>query len=407
MSSPNTTGQFVLQIVGVTDGKVLSRPSQKHIMCEGLADVHINKKNIDVLAYSPSLGCDGLVESDMDVLVAPCPPDEEDIDVLVSMGKNIEPFTHSVFLSIFREENDIVEQKPVKSTLFNKIAPIPIVNEEEEEEKNVLPERDVIVVPASDPKPVEKVKAKRGRKKKGQDEAAPVENIVITPTSTSTSTITPSKIIELKQDGDSDDEEDETENEQCIAVNPKIAIELMESVIEKNLMKKLQPVTRFKRNIHIFLEGKVDSVFSFVGFCDDGIPFNMEVNNVPCAEYDHGERPDETGPGKPCPTSKNKFNKKTAYFPDKCCKNTKQMIKRIKDLITIKKESVTRCYLSYIVQRTDIDRFQFSLYNDEYRDAVIEAVEAGVIITPIVISWTREGIALFVTDEIPVVYPTH
>ena len=73
MSSPNTTGQFVLQIVGVTDGKVLSRPSQKHIMCEGLADVHINKKNIDVLAYSPSLGCDGLVESDMDVLVAPCP----------------------------------------------------------------------------------------------------------------------------------------------------------------------------------------------------------------------------------------------------------------------------------------------------------------------------------------------
>jgi len=38
---------------------------------------------------------------------------------------------------------------------------------------------------------------------------------------------------------------------------------------------------------------------------------------------------------------------------------------------------------------------------------VIEAVEAGVIITPIVISWTREGIALFVTDEIPVVYPTH
>ena len=291
MSSPNTTGQFVLQIVGVTDGKVLSRPSQKHIMCEGLADVHINKKNIDVLAYSPSLGCDGLVESDMDVLVAPCPPDEEDIDVLVSMGKSIEPFTHSVFLSIFREENDIVEQKPVKSTLFNKIAPIPIVNEEEEEEKNVLPERDVIVVPASEPKPVEKVKAKRGRKKKGQDEAAPVENIVITPTSTST--ITPSKIIELKQDGDSDDEEDETENEQCIAVNPKIAIELMESVIEKNLMKKLLPVTRFKRNIHIFLEGKVDSVFSFVGFCDDGIPFNMEVNNVPCAEYDHGERPDE------------------------------------------------------------------------------------------------------------------
>jgi hypothetical protein len=363
------TGQFVLQIVGITDGLVLSRPSKKHRTIGGLVDVHLQKKNIDVLAYSPSNSCDGLINEGTMVLLAPCPPDEEDINILVSMGSNVEPFTHYIFLSVFKEVNEI-PKKPLKPTLFNKIAPIPIIDEPDP-------------APEPEPQPVIAVKAKRGRKKKEV-----VENIVIVP---------------IEND---DDDEDETENEQFIATNPKIAIELMESIIEKNLLTKLPPVRIFKRNIHIYLEDKVNSTFSFVGFCDDGIPFNMEVNNVPYAEYDHGTRIDEMGSGVPCKTMKHKFNKKTAYFPEKKCKNTEQMIQRIKDLTTIKRESVTRCYLSYIVQRTDIDQFQFSLYNDEYRAAVIEAVESGVIISPVVISWTREGIALFVTDEIPVLYPT-
>ena len=376
----SNTGHFVLQIVGIVDGQVLNRPSEKYHTIEGLADVHIQKKNTNVLAYSPSNSCDGLIESGVDVLVAPCPPDEEDIQLLVSMGKNAEPFTHSIFLSVFKEENEI-EPLQKKNMLFNKVAPIPIVDDVPEP---ALPEPAV---------PIEKPKAKRGRKKKEV-----VENIVIAPK-------IEEKIVEI--DDDDDDEEDETENEQFIATNPKIAVELMESIIEKNLLTKLPHVERFKRNITIFLEGKVDSTFSFVGFCDDGIPFNMEVYNVPYAEYNHGTRYNEVGPGKPCKTAKHKFNKKTAYFPEKKCNYTQQMIKRIKDLTTIKRESVTRCYLAYIIQRTDIDQFQFSLYNNEYRSAVIEAIEAGVTICPIVVSWTREGIALFVTDETPVVYPTH
>lgn len=370
------TGHFVLQIVGIVDGKVLSRPSKKHSNIESLADVCIEKRNTKVLAYSPSNNCDGLINTGMDVLIAPCPPDEEDIDVLVSMGNNIEPFTHSIFLSIFKEEN---QELPKKNMLFNKIAPIPVVEEPEPE-----PVTESVVLP------VEKPKTKRGRKKKEV-----VENIVIHPK------------VEQVIDDDDDDEEDETENEQIIATNPKIAIELMESIIEKNLLSNLCNVDKFKRNISIVLEGKVDSTFSFVGFCEDGIPFNMEVNNVPYAEYNHGKRRYEEGSGEPCRTEKHKFNKKTAYFPSKNCKDTQQMIKKIKDLTTIKRESVTRCYLAYIIQRTDIDQFQFSLYNDEYRSAVIEAVESGVVICPIVVSWTRQGIALFVTDETPVVYPTH
>ncbi len=63
----------------------------------------------------------------------------------------------------------------------------------------------------------------------------------------------------------------------------------------------------------------------------------MEVNNVPYAEYRHGERRHEVGPGSPPSGSiKNKHFTKTAYIPGKECDNTDEMIKRISDIITIK-----------------------------------------------------------------------
>jgi DNA-binding sugar fermentation-stimulating protein len=81
------------------------------------------------------------------------------------------------------------------------------------------------------------------------------------------------------------------------------------------------------------------------------------------------------------------------------------MIKKINDLTTIKSESITRCLIGYVVERTDIDRLEFSATNPEYRAAVRNAVEHGVDIVPLVVSWTKEGVAFFVTDELPVVYP--
>ena len=202
-------------------------------------------------------------------------------------------------------------------------------------------------------------------------------------------------LVVTVDDSESDDDDD---NEQFIAINPKIAIEIMESAIEKHLMALLPPVKQFKRNIEIKLEGKVDSTFSFVGFCTDNVPFIMEVNNVPFAEYEHGDRKKKND-------GKSHFNSKTSYFPGKNCKNTAAMIKKINDLTTIKKESITRCLLGFVIERTDIDRFEFSAYNAEYRAAVRNAVENGVNIVPLVVCWTKEGVAFFVTDELPVVYP--
>ena len=314
-----TTGQFVLQIVGITEAKLISRPAIKFPRVEGLSEIIILKDRREMVAHTPSLDGDGLSESGMEVLVAPCPPDEEDDAIMVAMRG--ETFTHTIFLTIFREIND---RRPHPIPVKYKKTNVPTMN-----------------------------------------------------------------------DSDSDDDDD---NEQFIAINPKIAIEIMESAIEKHLMTPLPPVKKFKRNVEIKLEGKVDSTFSFVGFCNDDVPFIMEVNNVPYASYTHGDRVKDDN-------CKYRFNAKTAYFPANNCTNTAAMIKKINDLTTIKSESVTRCLLGFVVERTDIDRLEFSATNPEYRAAVRNAVEHGVDIVPLVVSWTKEGVAFFVTDELPVVYP--
>jgi DNA-binding sugar fermentation-stimulating protein len=396
-------GQFVLQIVGITDGKVISRPSRKHPRLNDLADIKVIKDNANVLAYVPSFSCDGMADNGVEVLLAPCPPDEDDSDIVFSLGNN-DPFTHSVFLTVFRE---IKDQVP-KPSLFNKVAPL------------VAPAALAVPAPlalapaalapaALAPAalaPAALVSAAlakpKGKGKKAQAQQAQAEAAALALALAQAQAAALAQAQEAQAAVDDDEEEDE-DNEQFIAINPKIAIELMESIIEKNLMRKLPTVKQFKRNVPIFLEDKVDSTFSFVGFCEDAIPFIVEVHNVPFAEYNHGKRTHEKGPGQP--VVKNKFNTKAAYFPEKNCPDTQEMIQRIKDITMVKRESVTRCILAYIVQRTDVDRFQFSLYDDEYRAAVREAIEVGVLIVPIVISWTREGIALFVTDDLQVVYP--
>jgi DNA-binding sugar fermentation-stimulating protein len=284
-------GKFVLQVVGITEATILHRPSLKCPDVNVLSDVLITKDNKEVLAHTPSMGCDGLAETDACVFVALCPPEEDEL----SIATNGEQFTHTVFLSKFKESE---------------------------------------------------------------------------------------------------------ENEQIIGINPNVAMEIMESAIEKNLMKILPPVKQFKRNVPMRLEGKVDSAFSFVGICNDNIPFIMEVNNVPFAEYNHGQ-PDAC---RYAPSPDYDYNSKSAYFPEKNT-NTTDMIKRIQELTTIASESSVRCIIGYVVERTDIDKFEISLYDDDYRMAVKKAVECGVYIMPIVVGWTNRGNAIFVTDELPIVKP--
>ncbi len=193
--------------------------------------------------------------------------------------------------------------------------------------------------------------------------------------------------------------------ETIIGIHPKLAEELVESAIKNNLLNLLQNVKTYRRETAIYVPGKVDSRFDFTGIDCNGIPFIMEVKNVPLADYEDITSKDRK---KKCAEYINRdFNSKIAYFPDGYRKKTEDTVspralKHIKELTLIKGESKTRCIMCYVIQRTDVESFQPSIIDPEYRSAFYSAMEAGVEIITLVVDWTREGKAYFVKDNLKI-----
>jgi DNA-binding sugar fermentation-stimulating protein len=191
-----------------------------------------------------------------------------------------------------------------------------------------------------------------------------------------------------------------------IGINPKLAEELVESCIKNNMLKLLPNVRSWKRETPIYVKGKVDSRFDFTGIDSNGIPFIMEVKNVPLADYEDISAKDR----KKLPLDvydDREIGTKVAYFPDGYRKKSAdpvspRALKHIRELTLIKKESITRCIMCYVIQRTDINRFQPSIIDPEYREAVKEAIDAGVEIITLVVKWTRDGEAQFIRDDLPI-----
>jgi DNA-binding sugar fermentation-stimulating protein len=193
----------------------------------------------------------------------------------------------------------------------------------------------------------------------------------------------------------------EKNNEIIIGIHPKLAEELVEKSLIKNYLSSLQNVKAYKRETVIFVENKVDSRFDFSGIDENGVPFIMEVKNVPLADYEDICAKDRKGK---CYDDR-AYNTKVAYFPDGYRKKSAdpvspRALKHIKELTLIKKESKTRCIMCYVIQRTDITSFQPSIIDPQYREAVKLAVEAGVEIITLVIQWQRDGTAYFVKDDL-------
>ena len=193
------------------------------------------------------------------------------------------------------------------------------------------------------------------------------------------------------------------EKEQIVGIHPKLAENLVEQSILHNCLKRLQNVTAYKREHAICIPGKVDSRFDFVGIDQTGGTFIMEVKNVPLADYEdvtakERAKMDFTGRA---------TDSKVAYFPDGYRKKSNdpvspRALKHIRELTTIVKETNTRCIMCYVIQRTDVNRFQPSVIDPEYRQAFKEAVQAGVEVITMVIEWNRNGEAHFVRDDLPI-----
>jgi len=191
--------------------------------------------------------------------------------------------------------------------------------------------------------------------------------------------------------------------EQIVGIYPKLAEELTESALKNNLLSKLRNIKSYKRETKIYVPDLVDSRFDFSGIDENDIPFIMEVKNVPLADYEDvtsKERKKMSFDGRD-------INSKVAYFPDGYRKKTSdpvspRALKHINELALIKNMSKTRCIMCYVIQRTDINRFQPSVIDPEYREAFKEAVKSGVEIITMVVQWNREGEAYFIKDDLTI-----
>jgi DNA-binding sugar fermentation-stimulating protein len=192
-------------------------------------------------------------------------------------------------------------------------------------------------------------------------------------------------------------------NEEIIGIHPKLAENLTESALKNNYLKRLQNVKRYRRETVIYVKDKIDSRFDFTGVDKDGIPFIMEVKNVPLADYEDVTAKER---GKMDFTGR-EFNTKVAYFPDGYRKKSldpvsPRALKHIRELTLIKQETEIRCIMCYVIQRTDVNRFQPSVIDPAYREAFVEALTAGVEIITMVIKWTKDGEAYFIRDDLPI-----
>jgi DNA-binding sugar fermentation-stimulating protein len=193
----------------------------------------------------------------------------------------------------------------------------------------------------------------------------------------------------------------EKQSEIIVGIFPKLAEDLTESALKNNLLSSLQNVQKYKKETKIYVPGLVDSRFDFSGIDENGIPFIMEVKNVPLADYEDITAKER----KKMSFDDRDINSKVAYFPDGYRKKTTdpvspRALKHINELALIKRMSKTRCIMCYVIQRTDINRFQPSIIDPEYREAFVQAVKSGVEIITMVVQWTREGEAYFVKDDL-------
>ena len=193
------------------------------------------------------------------------------------------------------------------------------------------------------------------------------------------------------------------DNEQIIGIHPKLAEKLTETALTNNLLSRLQNIKRYRRETAIYIKDQIDSRFDFTGVDQNGIPFIMEVKNVPLADYEDVSSIDR----KKMDFTGRPFDTKVAYFPDGYRKKSAdpvspRALKHIRELTLIKKETNIRCIMCYVIQRTDVNRFQPSIIDPEYREAFKQALLVGVEIITMVIRWTKEGEAYFVRDDLPI-----
>ena len=101
------------------------------------------------------------------------------------------------------------------------------------------------------------------------------------------------------------------------------------------------------------------------------------------------------------------FNEKISYFPDGYRKTkggivSERALKHITELTDITYSKIIRPIICFVIQRTDSGSFQASNIDPTYKAAFNDAVKKGVEVIILMIEWSLNGEAKFVTCDLPV-----
>lgn len=154
-----------------------------------------------------------------------------------------------------------------------------------------------------------------------------------------------------------------------VAVNPKLSEHVVDELMKNKTLYYLKNLKWHRREKTI-----LNSRFDFIGVDSDGCPFINEVKHVPLA----------TDAG-------------IAYFPDGWRKKkgdpvSPRAIKHLEDLIAIKKQSRTRCILTFVVHRSDATAFEPARTDPIYLETIRRAWREGVEIYAVKATWAGMGL---------------
>ena len=186
-----------------------------------------------------------------------------------------------------------------------------------------------------------------------------------------------------------------------VGIHPKLSETIVHQILLQNKISFIKNISNVQREKKF-----LNSRFDFIGKTDED-DFILEVKSVPLSDYEDisaKERKKNV-----CNYEELEVNNKVAYFPDGYRKNKNQLVspralKHIQELeeITTSEGNTMLTYLCYVIQREDANRFQTSILDPIYKEAVEKASNNGVNIIALQIKWNNNGEAYLMTDSLPI-----
>lgn len=181
-----------------------------------------------------------------------------------------------------------------------------------------------------------------------------------------------------------------------VGINPKLAEVIAQNALKHGKIKCLQNIQSYRTETVM-----LNSRFDFTGVDEMGRSFVMEVKNVPLADVVDVPKKEKKAALKEVREKQNNQDNQDnqdhamiAYFPDGYRKSLKptevvssRALKHVQELQEIACTTNMRAILCFVIQRSDVTRFQPSKIDPLYRAAVLEAWRHGVEIITLQTMW--------------------